>query len=117
MTGFGEARAAEDGVSYRVEIRSVNNRYFKSAIKLPDSMVRFETEIDRLLRARMGRGSISYTLRLRDERPAAAYSVKNDHRRGVRRSIETDRGGCVGPGRARCGATAGDSGGVAAADV
>lgn len=75
MTGFGEARAAEDGVSYRVEIRSVNNRYFKSAIKLPDSMVRFETEVDRLLRARMGRGSISYSLRLRDERPAAAYSV------------------------------------------
>lgn len=75
MTGFGEAKATEEGVSYRVEIRSVNNRYFKAAAKLPESMQRFETEIDRLLRAKMGRGSIMYSLRVRDERPAAAYSV------------------------------------------
>lgn len=75
MTGFGEAKATEDGVSYRVEIRSVNNRYFKAAIKLPESMQRYETEIDKLLRAKMGRGSVTYSLRLRDDRPAAAYSV------------------------------------------
>lgn len=75
MTGFGEAKASEDGVSYRVEIRSVNNRYFKATIKMPESMQRFETEIDKLLRAKMGRGSVTFNLRLRDDRPAAAYAV------------------------------------------
>jgi uncharacterized protein (TIGR00255 family) len=75
MTGFGEAKATEAAVSYRVEIRSVNNRYFKATIKLPESMQRYESEIDRLLRAKMGRGSITYNLRIRDDRPAAAYSV------------------------------------------
>ena len=29
MTGFGQACAEVDGVIYTVEIRSVNNRYFK----------------------------------------------------------------------------------------
>ncbi|MCB9858504.1 MAG: YicC family protein [Phycisphaerales bacterium] len=75
MTGFGEAKTSEDGVSYRVEIRSVNNRYFKATIKMPESMQRFETEIDKLLRAKMGRGSVTFNLRLRDDRPAAAYAV------------------------------------------
>lgn len=75
MTGFGEAKATEDGVSYRVEIRSVNNRYFKATTRLPESMQRYESEIDRLLRAKMGRGSITYNLRIRDDRPVAAYSV------------------------------------------
>jgi len=75
MTGFGEAKTSEEGVSYRVEIRSVNNRYFKATIKTPESMQRFETEIDKLLRAKMGRGSVTFSLRLRDDRPAAAYSV------------------------------------------
>lgn len=75
MTGFGEAKVTEDGVSYRVELRSVNNRYFKATIKMPESLQRFESEIDRMLRAKMGRGSITYNLRLRDDRPAAAYTV------------------------------------------
>ncbi|MFQ5430314.1 MAG: YicC/YloC family endoribonuclease [Phycisphaerae bacterium] len=75
MTGFGEARAEEAGVSYRVEIRSLNNRYFKAAIKVPELFQRFETKIDKQLRSRMGRGSVAYSLRVKDENPAAAYEI------------------------------------------
>ncbi len=75
MTGFGEARADEDGVGYHVEVRSLNNRYFKASIKVPEQFQRYETEIDKLLRSRMGRGSISYLLRVKDDHPSAAYQV------------------------------------------
>lgn len=75
MTGFGEAEAERDGVHYHVEIRSVNNKYFKAAIKLPEQLQSFEVEVDRLLRARLGRGSLTYVLRLKDANPTAAYEI------------------------------------------
>jgi uncharacterized protein (TIGR00255 family) len=64
MTGFGETRAEADGIGYHVEIRSVNNRYFKLSIRVPEHFQRFEAEIERHLRSRVGRGSVYFTLRL-----------------------------------------------------
>lgn len=75
MTGFGEAQACEDAVSYRAEIRSVNNRYFKASIKLPDHLQRYEVEIEKLLRAKLGRGSISYSLRLKGDNAPTAFEI------------------------------------------
>jgi uncharacterized protein (TIGR00255 family) len=75
MTGFGAADRHVDGVGYRVEIRSVNNRYFKTTIRLPELLQSFETEVEQVLRRRLFRGSISYVLRLRDESATAAYQV------------------------------------------
>ena len=40
MTGFGDATAERDGTHYAVEIRSLNNRFFKPIIKLPDNRQR-----------------------------------------------------------------------------
>ena len=75
MTGYGDAQAAENGITYRVEIRSLNNRYFKASIKLPEQLQLFETEVDKLLRNKLGRGSVTYSLRTKDETPASAYSI------------------------------------------
>jgi uncharacterized protein (TIGR00255 family) len=71
MTGFGEARAQVEGVTYRVEIRSLNNRYFKLSCKLPEQFQRYEPQIDKQLRSKLGRGSVHYILRVRDENTAA----------------------------------------------
>jgi len=67
MTGYGEASAQANGASYSVEIRSLNNRYFKASIRLPEHMQRFETDVERQLRTRLGRGSIQFTLRIRND--------------------------------------------------
>lgn len=75
MTGFGAAECCENGVSYRVEIRSVNNRYFKASTKLPEHLQRFEGEIDKQLRGRMGRGSISYSLKVKDENAPTSVEI------------------------------------------
>ena len=36
MTGYGEVHRSVDGVAYALETKSVNNRYLKPIIKLPE---------------------------------------------------------------------------------
>ncbi|MBU0618463.1 MAG: YicC family protein [Planctomycetes bacterium] len=75
MTGFGEALLEEDGQAYHLEIRGVNNRYFKSAIRLPEDFAYLETQLEQLLRRRLIRGSIALRLYVRDLSASAAQDV------------------------------------------
>lgn len=75
MTGYGEAHHHEDDVSYFVEVRSVNNRYFKAAVKLPEHLGVFEPEVEKILRSRLGRGSVTAIWRVRDTRAEAAQEI------------------------------------------
>jgi uncharacterized protein (TIGR00255 family) len=75
MTGFGDASAERDGTHYAVEIRALNNRFFKSVIKLPDNVSGMEPEIETLLREGLGRGSITYILKMRTDSAEAAYHI------------------------------------------
>jgi uncharacterized protein (TIGR00255 family) len=75
MTGFGDATAERDGTHYAVEIRSLNNRYFKPIIKLPDNLSGLEPEIETLLRQKLGRGSITFILKMRSNSAEAAYHI------------------------------------------
>ena len=75
MTGFGEARLEEGDRAYHLELRSVNNRYFKPATHLPDDFAFLETEVERLLRLRVTRGSVTLRLYVRDLSPQAASEI------------------------------------------
>lgn len=75
MTGFGDAYAERNGTHYAVEIRALNNRYFKSSIKLPESVSGLEPEIETTLREKLGRGSIVMLLKMRVDSAAAAYHI------------------------------------------
>jgi len=75
MTGFGDASAERDGTHYAVEIRSLNNRFFKPVIKLPDNVSGLEPEIETMLREGLGRGSITLILKLRSDSAEAAYHI------------------------------------------
>ena len=55
MTGFGDATTERDGTHYAVEIRSLNNRFFKPVIKLPDNVSGLEPELETMLREALGR--------------------------------------------------------------
>lgn len=66
MTGFGEAQGEIDGVTYIVEIRTVNNRYLKTSVRLPETTAFLEEDIDKLLRKNLSRGMVSYVLRLKN---------------------------------------------------
>ncbi len=75
MTGYGEAQRTDDGVSYALEIKSLNNRYLKTSIKLREHLAVFESEVEKLLRERLDRGSVTYVLRVRDNSADAAQEI------------------------------------------
>ena len=66
MTGYGEAQGELDGVCYAVEVRTVNNRFLKTVLKLPESCAFLEEEIDRLVRKNLSRGTVNYVLHVKD---------------------------------------------------
>jgi len=66
MTGYGDAEGQLDGVTYIVEIKGVNNRYFKPKIKLPETVAFLEEQVYELLRRNIVRGSVDYVLRLKN---------------------------------------------------
>ena len=63
MTGFGDARQQTEKLSLSVEVRTVNNRYFKLSLKLPDRYASLEPEIEKLVREQISRGSIHLAVR------------------------------------------------------
>ncbi len=75
MTGFGGAQAHIAGIRYAVEVRSLNGRYFKPSIKLPEMWTHAEAAIEKLLRQHLSRGSLYFTLRMQMEDESAAYTV------------------------------------------
>lgn len=75
MTGFGDASAQADGVHYFVEVRSLNNKYFKGVIRLPDEFQALEAELESRLRERVQRGTVTLTCNCTDESASAAYEI------------------------------------------
>ncbi len=75
MTGYGEASAQIDGVHYFVEIRSLNNKYFKGVIRLPEFYQGLEAEVESRLRQRLTRGTVTLTASCTDASASAAFDV------------------------------------------
>jgi uncharacterized protein (TIGR00255 family) len=75
MTGYGGAEGEIAGVTYSVEIKSVNNRYFKTVIKLPESAAFLEEDIERLLRTNLLRGTINCSLRVKNAPVDVLFSI------------------------------------------
>ncbi len=75
MTGYGDAEGQLDGVTYAVEIRTVNNRYFKANIKLPETIAFLTEAIEKLLRRNLSRGTVNYVLRLRNASANVLFDI------------------------------------------
>ena len=77
MTGFGDASTQADGVHYSVELRSLNNKYFKCSVRLPEEFQGMEAELETQLRKRVSRGSFTLTIKFKTT-DAQAVSRVND---------------------------------------
>lgn len=64
MTGFGGASTDVDGIRYAVEIRSVNNKYLKVQMRLPEELTALEADVESFLNRRLARGSVTATIRV-----------------------------------------------------
>ena len=63
MTGFGSAEDQVLGGRLRIEIRTVNHRYFNPQLKLPADLAGIEIEIRERLRQLLERGHVALTAR------------------------------------------------------
>ena len=75
MTGYGAADFAEDHLSYALELRAVNHRYFKLSLKLPERLQFAEATVEKLLRSRLARGSITCSVRVRSDDAGTVSTV------------------------------------------
>jgi uncharacterized protein (TIGR00255 family) len=66
MTGFGSASSRKDGVSLQVEIRTVNNKFYKANVRLPEQLQSLETEIDVAVSKQLSRGSVTVIVKFID---------------------------------------------------
>lgn len=75
MTGYGDASAQVGGAHYFVEVRSLNNKYFKATIRLAEALQGLEAEFESRLRERLSRGTITLNARCADSSDAAAHEI------------------------------------------
>ncbi len=75
MTGFGEAQGESDGVTYAVTVKTVNNRYLKAIVKLPELVAFLDEDVERLLRCNLSRGTVNYTVRLKDISGSSLFDI------------------------------------------
>jgi len=75
MTGFGDASGGDGPLRYFVEIRSLNSRYFKAVLKLPEAIQALEAELEALLRRRLKRGFVTLSVKASDTSADAAWLV------------------------------------------
>ena len=62
MTGFGREAFEVDGVSYEVEIRTVNHRHVDIRARLPRSLAECETEIKSRVQEALKRGKVDISV-------------------------------------------------------
>jgi uncharacterized protein YicC (UPF0701 family) len=62
MTGYAQSRAAENGWSLRVTIRSVNHRFLDLHLRMPEGFEPLEPRIRQIIRERVRRGHLDVTV-------------------------------------------------------
>ncbi len=71
MTGYAQSRAAENGWSLRVTIRSVNHRFLDLHLRMPEGFEPLEPRVRQIIRERVRRGHLDVTVHYELAGPAA----------------------------------------------
>ncbi len=76
MTGQGQCRRMFGTMEIQVEVRAVNNRFFKLQLRTSDSLSRLEPEIEALCRQYVRRGSLTMSVYISREARATDYRLQ-----------------------------------------
>ena len=75
MTGFGDASDQIDGMKYFIEIKTVNNRYLKTSVKISEGAAFMTDEIDKLLRSCINRGTLNFSLKIQSASDRGLFEI------------------------------------------
>lgn len=87
MTGFGEAHRQADAVAVVVEVRTINNRYFKLTLKCGEGYSLLEPEIESVVRQQIRRGTVQVHLRVDRVRGSEDYQLNQAVLANYRRQL------------------------------
>ncbi len=96
MTGHGEAHCHEEGLSIVVEVRTVNNRYFKLNLRLSDGYAPLESNTEALIRQHIRRGTIQASVQIDREPRPDDYRLNQAVLIGYLKQLETALGASIG---------------------
>lgn len=91
MTGFAHREHNGDTVHMVLEIKSYNNRYLDLSVTLPGALSVLEPEVRALVGARLSRGRVEVTVRLRELARNPRVRVDSDAVAAYRSALETVR--------------------------
>jgi len=75
MTGYGTAEACVDAVTYIVEVKTVNNRYFKTKLQLPNAAAFIGDDIESLLRRNISRGMVNFVVYIKNAPAGLLFDI------------------------------------------
>lgn len=75
MTGYGEARYQSDALSIAIELRAVNNRHLKITVRAAEPYATLESEIERVIRRTIRRGTLQVQIRCDRAAKASDYRL------------------------------------------
>ena len=93
MTGFGEAQRKDAVFAVSVEVRTINSRYFKLAIRCGEGYATLEPLIETLVRQHIKRGTVQVTLRIDRARASDDYQLNAAVLTGYREQLQKIYGG------------------------
>ena len=88
MTGYGAGQKAGSRVAVDVEIRSVNGRTLKISTRTPPLLAPREADLEKLVRGRVRRGSVTLFARVHLLRPQDAIRIRPEIVEGLARALE-----------------------------
>ena len=74
MTGYGNAKVSADGITVSVDLKSVNNRYLETSVRLPRVYLSLEEEIKNTVKQNISRGKVDVFISI-DSSEADSVSV------------------------------------------
>ncbi len=78
MTGYGTGEAARPGVAVKVELRSVNHRYFDPQIRVAPGFPGWENRVREVLSRRISRGRITVNVDVESKSKGASVVLDED---------------------------------------
>lgn len=77
MTGHGSAHAQQDDLFVSVEVRTVNSRYFKMALRTSEGYASIEPRVEEIVRKYVRRGTVQMDIRVDQESKADDYQLND----------------------------------------
>jgi uncharacterized protein (TIGR00255 family) len=88
MTGHGEAHSRVGGRAIAVDVRTVNNKYFKVSMRTGDRYLALEPLIESAVRQQVRRGTVQVELRVEREATPDDYRLNETVLASYRRQLE-----------------------------